>query len=488
MSKIRWIIVLFVAATLLPLDAEGADAGSLLCDWRANDTGPKVRQCVTLLGVRTHQAVLQVLATANGGNRATGSPGHDASVDYVVARLRAAGYQPTVQEFDYVSFEIVGPSALEQEAPVGAAFEEGTDFAPMDHSDRGDVTAPVFAVDLELGAGNGADSACQPDDFAGFPAGAIALVQAGGCAAEAKAEAAARAGASGVVLFAQGDTPERQGLPGESLTSDNHAGIPVMRASYALGARLAQLRDAVLRLFANTQREETTSFNVLAETPTGDPHNVVMVGAHLDSVPAGPGINDNGSGSAAVLETALALARTPVNNKVRFAWWSGEEQGLVGSALYLLDLPPDQVDDIALYLNFDMVGSPNPVRFVYDGDGSEYGTVAPAGSGAIEAYFRGFYANRNLASEPTRIEFSSDYGIFFVRGIPFGGVFSGSFGIKTAEQAAVYGGTAGEPYDPCYHAACDTFGNVDLAALDLNADAIATATLHYAMTTAEVTG
>jgi Zn-dependent M28 family amino/carboxypeptidase len=488
MSKVRWIIVLFVAATVLPLDAESADAGSLLCDWRANDTGPKLRECVTLLGVRIHQAALQLIADANGGNRYTGSPGHDASVEYVVHRLRDAGYEPTVQEFDYMAFFTLGDSVLEGETPGVPGFEEGTDFAPMDQTDGGDVTAPVTPVDLELGADNSSDSACQADDFAGFPAGDIALVQAGGCPAEAKAVAAAQAGAAGVVLFGQGDTPDNQGLPAESLTPENHAGIPVMGATYGLGARLAEARDAILRLFANTQRQETTTFNVFAETATGDPHNVVMVGAHLDSVAAGPGINDDGSGVAAVLETAEQMAHVRPTNKVRFAWWSGEELGTVGSAYYVTNLMPDELDDIALYLNFDMVGSPNPVRFVYDGDGSAFGTVAPPGSAAIEEFFTGFSADRSLASEPTRIEFTSDYAIFFVRDIPFGGVFSGSSGIKTPEQARTYGGRAGEPYDPCYHAGCDDFDNVNLATLDLNADAIASATLHYAMTTAEVTG
>ncbi|HKE73467.1 MAG TPA: M28 family peptidase [Acidimicrobiales bacterium] len=488
MSKIRWVIVLFVAATVLPLDVDSADALSLLCDWRSNDTGPELRECVTLFGVRSHQAALQTIADANGGNRSTGSPGHDASVEYVVHELREKGYRPTVQEFDYLEFVVLGDSDLDEEAPGTPTFEEGTDFAPMDQTDGGDVTAPLTAVDVALGAGNASDSACQPADFAGFPAGDIAVVQAGGCPAEAKAEAAAQAGASGVVLFNQGDTAARQGLPAETLTIGNHAGIPVMGASYAVGAHLAAVRGAVLRLFANTQREETTSFNVLAETATGDPHNVVMVGAHLDSVAEGPGINDDGSGSAAVLETAEQMANVRVRNKVRFAWWSGEELGLVGSSLYLSNLPPDQVDDIALYLNFDMVGSPNGGRFVYDGDGSTFGTTGPAGSGAIESYFRDFYSDRFLASEPTPIEFTSDYAIFFVRDVPFGGVFSGSAGIKSDQQARLYGGRAGQPYDPCYHSACDTFGNVDLGLLDLNADAIATATLHYSMTTAEVTG
>jgi Zn-dependent M28 family amino/carboxypeptidase len=319
MSRIRWIIVLFIAAATIPVDGGAAEAGSLFCDWRSNDSAQKLRECVTLFGLRSHQAVLALIADANGGNRATGLPGHDASVEYVVDQLRDAGYTPTVQEFDYINFLELGPSVLDPAAPDLPAFDDGTDFALVDQSDGGDVSAPVTPVDLELGAGNTSSSACQPADFAGFPAGDIALVQQGGCSPEAKAEAAAQAGASGVVLFNQGDTAAREGLPAATLTPANHAGIPVVGATYRVGVALATALPSSLRLFANAQREETTTFNVIAETGGGDPDNVVMLGGHLDSVPGGPGINDNGSGSAAVLEIAEQMARTPVRNKVRFA-------------------------------------------------------------------------------------------------------------------------------------------------------------------------
>jgi Zn-dependent M28 family amino/carboxypeptidase len=261
-----------------------------------------------------------------------------------------------------------------------------------------------------------------------------------------------------------------------------------MATSYRVGAELAQRSGLTLRIFANSERSPTTTWNVLAESDTGRDDNVVIVGAHLDSVPVGPGINDNGSGAGTLLEVAEDMKHVRPTNRVRFAWWGAEELGTVGSAYYVSTLPQDQRDAIALYLNFDMIGSPNPVRFVYDGDGSEFGTIAPEGSAAIEDFFTDFYADRGLASEPTPIEFSSDYAIFFGVGIPFGGVFTGSSGIKTPEQAAVYGGRAGEPYDPCYHAACDDEDNVNLGVLDLNADAVATATLHYAMSTESVNG
>ena len=128
------------------------------------------------------------------------------------------------------------------------------------------------------------------------------------------------------------------------------------------------------------------------------------------------------------------------------------------------------------------------MRFIYDGDGSTFGLEGPTGSAAIEAQFEDFYADRGLAFEATQIDFRSDYAAFFNNDIPFGGLFTGAEGIKTAAQQAVYGGTAGQQYDPCYHAACDTFSNNSNEVLDLNADAIAFGTFAYAMDTSSVTG
>jgi Zn-dependent M28 family amino/carboxypeptidase len=492
MSKlIRGVVALMVAGVVIPLHGGLADAGPAACESRNNNTTAKLLECVTVEGVREHQQALQDIADANGGNRFAGLPGHDRSVDYVVDRLEAAGYDPVVQSFVYFAFTVVGPSALRQTAPGSVTYVEGVDFGVIDQSDRGDVTAAVTPVDLQLGLGNTSTSGCEATDFAGFPAGNIALLQRGTCTFELKAENAAAAGAVGIVIFNQGNLadPSRQGIPAVTLTANNTSGIPVLGTPYSLGVTLSQTAGLRMRVFANTVRETKTTYNVLAETDSGDDHNVVMVGGHLDSVGAGPGINDNGSGSAAILEVAEQMKKVKPRNTVRFAWWSAEESGLVGSTFYVNSLTAAEKADIALYLNFDMVGSPNYVRFVYDGSG-DVGPAGPAGSTAIEDLFNGFYASRGLAFEPTAFDGRSDYGPFIAPavGIPAGGLFTGAEGLKTPAQAATYGGTAGQAYDPCYHAACDTFGNNNNAVLDLNADAIAFATLTYAMDARSVTG
>jgi Zn-dependent M28 family amino/carboxypeptidase len=455
---------------------------------RTNNTVDKLLECVTADGVMAHQQALQTIADANGDTRASGTPGYDASADYVAATLRDAGYSVTVQPFDFNAFLITGPATLRQVAPGQVDYVEDVDYGVLAQTDPGSVTAPVTAVDLQLGVGNTSTSGCEAADFAGFPAGHIALIQRGTCTFELKGENAAAAGAVGVIFFNQGNTTDssRTGIPGVTMGNGYTGGIPNVGATYALGVELASTPGLQMNLVVDVVRGVRTTYNVIAESQTGNPGNVVMAGAHLDSVGEGPGINDNGSGSAVLLETAVQMAKVNPRNQVRFAWWGAEESGLVGSNYYVNDLlanAPDELDDIALYLNFDMVASPNYGLFVYDGDGSGFGLVGPDGSDDIEALFEQFYADRDIPSRPTAFSGRSDYQAFINNGIPAGGLFTGAEGIKTAEEAALWGGTAGVAYDPCYHQACDSIANVNVEALDINADAIAFAVLSYAMNT-----
>jgi Zn-dependent M28 family amino/carboxypeptidase len=237
-----------------------------------------------------------------------------------------------------------------------------------------------------------------------------------------------------------------------------------------------------VHLAADTFAEIRTTRNVIAETATGDPNRVIVVGAHLDSVTAGPGINDNGSGSATILEVAEVFAAQgrEARNKLRFMWYGAEEFNLLGSAFYVNNLSQAERDKIELMLNFDMIGSPNFVRFVYDGNNSAGGgAVGPAGSGAIEQLFLDYFTSQGLATDPTPFNGRSDYGPFIGAGIPAGGLFTGAEGLKTAAQATTYGGTVGQQYDPCYHQACDTFANNNDTALDQMSDAVAHAVLLF---------
>jgi Zn-dependent M28 family amino/carboxypeptidase len=449
-----------------------------------------LREAVTVEGVRAHQQALQYIADDNGGTRESSTQGYFDSIEYVAEMMEAAEYDVVIQEFDYPFFEEQEPAELEQISPVPTVYPyfDATGFATMEYSGSGDVTATVEAVDLILppaDAANTSTSGCEPEDFDGFSSGNIAVIQRGSCDFVVKAMNAEAAGAMGAIIFNEGQPGRTDAFLGT--LGEPGVTIPVVGAAFDVGVELAA-DGVVVRMFVNATSENRLTANLIAETPGGRDDRVVVVGAHLDSIPGGPGINDNGSGAAAILEVALQMAELGIEprNKVRFAWWGAEESGLLGAEFYIGNLSKREIKNIALNLNFDMVGSPNFVRFVYDGDGSATPAAGPNGSGNIEDVFLRYFAEEGLATEPTAFDGRSDYGPFIDAGIPAGGLFTGAEGIKTAEQAAIYGGTAGDQYDPCYHLACDTFDNVSLEAIDQNSDAIAHAVMTFAMTTSAV--
>jgi Zn-dependent M28 family amino/carboxypeptidase len=269
--------------------------------------------------------------------------------------------------------------------------------------------------------------------------------------------------------------------------------IPALDTTFAVGEELYELASAgstTVHIVTQTFTDTRTTKNVIADYPGGRMDRTVVVGAHLDSVPEGPGINDNGSGSAGILEIALQMKKLNIKptNHVRFAFWGAEEEGLHGSTFYVNQLSARQQKDIAVNLNFDMIGSPNFVRFVYDGDGSAFGTSGPSGSATVEGVFNDYFASQGLQTEPTEFDGRSDYEAFINAGIPAGGLFSGAEDIKTTREATIYGGTAGTAYDACYHQACDDINNLSATALDQLADGAAHATLAFAQTTSAVSG
>ncbi|WP_353510398.1 M28 family metallopeptidase [Intrasporangium sp.] len=472
----------FVAALLAAgggtAAAVSASAASPACDTRTNNTVKNLLECVTLDGVREHQAALQQIADDNNGTRASGTPGYDASADYVAERLQAAGWNVTRQEFNYQAFINLAPAVVERVSPNPGPIDATT----MEYSGSGDVTAAVTAL---TPFSTDATPGCEASDFAGFTAGRIALIQRGGCAFAIKATNAYHAGAAGVMIY--------NNIPGAlsgTLGNDFALEIPVVQTTQAVGQALAATPGLVMHIKTSTFRGTATTSNVLAELPGKNADNVVMAGAHLDSVDAGPGINDNGSGSSALIEVAENLGKVKPQNTVRFAWWGAEEASLVGSDYYVDHLSQAERDKIALYLNFDMIGSPNHVFFIYDGDDSDRTGAGPGpeGSAQIEKTFEAFFESRGIPYKGTDFSGRSDYGPFIAAGIPSGGLFTGAEGIKTAEEAATWGGTAGIAYDPCYHQACDTYANNNAFALEQNSDAVAYAVLNYAMNTSLING
>jgi Zn-dependent M28 family amino/carboxypeptidase len=309
----------------------------------------------------------------------------------------------------------------------------------------------------------------------------VVLLDRGTCPFAQKEDVAAQRGAVAMIIA---DNVDEQQMGG-TLGPNTDVKIPVLSVTRSVGVQLrGQAGPTTIKLNASAQSFRAR--NVIAQTKTGSATNVVMAGAHLDSVPEGPGINDNGSGVAAVLETAVQLGSSPsVQNALRFGFWGAEELGLIGSRNYVESLDLAGLKNIALYLNFDMLASPNPGYFTYDGDQSlpldaRGQPVVPEGSGAIERVLVAYLKSVGKTARDTSFDGRSDYDGFTLAGIPAGGLFSGAEGKMSAVEAKLWGGTADQPFDPNYHSKTDTLDHIDRTALGINGGGVAYAAGLYA--------
>ncbi|HEY8180466.1 MAG TPA: M20/M25/M40 family metallo-hydrolase, partial [Candidatus Limnocylindria bacterium] len=343
----------------------------------------------------------------------------------------------------------------------------GDDFHAMIYSGGGDLTAPIEEV-------TGGEGGCEPSDFDGFERGAIALVPpGGGCFRRQVVVNAQSAGA--VAVISPNPAWEEGQARRPTLIFPDGIQIPALAAIGSMGDALQDAATAGedVHIRVTTEIEPTFVHNVVAETP-GDPTRVAMLGGHLDSVHDGPGINDDGSGVAALLEMARAVAGGVDGGRIRFAFWAGEEYGLYGSRAYVTSLSPEEVSALAGYLNLDMLGSLNAVPFVYDD-----GQAAP-GSEQITEFLVQALEAAGTGAERMDLGGSSDHFSFEQAGIPTGGIFSGATELKTDAEASEFGGQADQPLDACYHLACDTPENVDSQQVATFAEAAAAAAVALA--------
>ncbi|CAN6628508.1 hypothetical protein TRVA0_011S03070 [Trichomonascus vanleenenianus] len=389
--------------------------------------------------------------------RVIGSPGHLNTLKYIIDTLEQLGvYDVWTQKFEAAVGSIKESKVTVNSEPLAAE--------PMSMSPPADVTGKLFVA---------RNDGCDFDDYDGAQ-GKIAIAIRGTCAFGDKSALAGKANASALFIYNNvGGNSSFSGTLGTP--KDTH--VATFGLSENDGRELINKAGEVeisIHLDSSVGNYET--HNVLAQTKSGDPKNVVMLGAHSDSVTAGPGINDDGSGTNSLLEVATHLAKYNVSNAVRFAWWSAEEEGLLGSDHYVSTLSQEENLKIRLFMDYDMMASPNYAYQIYDANNIDN----PDGSGELKQLYVDFY--KSVGVNYTFIPFDgrSDYDGFIKNGIPGGGVATGAEELKTAEEAEKFGGTAGIQLDPCYHELCDNRDNLAYDAWVINTKLIAHATATYA--------
>jgi hypothetical protein len=411
---VRPIAPRLLLALVALLFAAGCDSGSNDSD----TTPPPPPRPIAQRDLVRHLAALQRIATDHGGQRAAGTPGFTASVDYVTRVLRAAGWRVEVQPVPMAGWRERSPATM---SVAGTVLDPIRDFRVPSYSAAGHVDAPLRAV------GDG----CEAADFAALQPGEVAFTGFGTCFLWRKTVNARRAGAS--ALIAQTSSSKR-GVASATLA------VPRLGLLVALMSAVTPARDGDrVQLTVNAKTRPARTENVIAEIGprTG---RVAMAGAHLDSVPNGPGIDDNGSGVATLLEVAQTFGPRPPG-RVRLAFWGAEEEGLIGSRRYVRELSDDERREIAAYLNFDMVGSPNAVPAVYSDGDRRLGRL-----------LRRLHPGRERG---VLVGNRSDSSAFEGKRIPINGLYTG----------ATEPGPGGRPRDPCYHLPCDTLANVNRAVL-----------------------
>jgi aminopeptidase Y len=304
---------------------------------------------------------------------------------------------------------------------------------------------------------------CEESDFPDSVNGSIAFIKRGVCPFGTKSENAGRKGALAAIVY----NYESDGVQGTLGTPS-----PFHVATFGLSGDEAapilkkfEKKEPVDGIaYIDSEVTQIITTNIIAQTAAGDPDNCVMLGAHSDSVAEGPGINDDGSGTISLLEVATQLTKFNVTNCVRFAWWAGEEEGLLGSDYYVATLPKKENEKIRLFMDYDMMASPNFAYQIYNATNA----ANPEGSEELRDLYISWYEDQGLNYTFIPFDGRSDYDGFIRNGIPGGGIATGAEGIKTKEEAEMFGGKAGDWYDNCYHQLCDDLGNLNMTAFVVN--------------------
>ncbi|KAM0721302.1 hypothetical protein Q7P37_003590 [Cladosporium fusiforme] len=400
----------------------------------------------------------------NRPTRVIGSAGHAATLEYIYATIQKLGDYYNISE---QSFPAYSGTVFESRLVLGdevVANASAMSLTPPT-KDNEPVHGDVILVE---------NSGCSDSDYPENVRGNIAFVKRGTCSFGDKSTHAGRAGATAAIIFnnENGTLHGTMGNPNPDQIAT--FGISAEEAEATL-KKLKAGKDVDAIAYIDAEVKTIHTLNVVAQTTQGDPENCVMLGAHSDSVPEGPGINDDGSGTLSLLEVATHLTSFEVNNCVRFAWWAAEEEGLVGSDFYAASLSPEENQKVRLFMDYDMMGSPNFAYQIYNATNED----SPAGSEELRDLYVEWYKAQNLSYSFIPFDGRSDYDGFIRAGIPAGGIATGAEGIKTKKEAEEFGGEAGKWYDPCYHQLCDDVGNVNVTAWEVNTRLIAHSVATY---------
>ncbi len=522
-SRIRWYLVplaaLLAVAALVATPAATSNASApASCDTRANDTIAKLLPCITQADLWQHMKAFQRIADQNPGpdghpSRNSGEPGYKASVDYVARKMRSAGYDVTIQRYKFFYFAFTGVPVLREDSPSAHTYTVVDDWDPGQAS--GSTTAtlqPAGGIVLPPTATSSSTSGCTPDDFNSFTAGNVALIQRGGCNYGVKVQNAQAAGATGVVIFNEGNPGRTDVIAGSLLDAAGNRivpTIPVAFTSFATGDNLYQQATGsgpapVMTL--NTPavvNPNATDYNVIADSKGGSPNHVVVVDAHLDAI-YGAGMLDNASGSAAILDIAEKMKNAHTLNKMRYIWFGGEELGLLGSQYYVNNLSPVELRHTRYDLDADVFGTPNYLIGILDPAGPDL-----FGRTVTTIFPKRVYQPSKLARDRAvqyfksiglRWEFLSPTGTdaynFNLAGVPASGLLTGQDCCKSQHEVNLFGGYLGN-YEGNLHSFdggcvdnpfrwCDNLNNVDPRNMTIMTKAFATMVVKMAYNTSVV--
>lgn len=456
---------IMAALSAAPVRAAGKDALAASadrgrghgCEHAAVRSADALVRCIRRNGLWSHMLAFQQIAEQNPGpdghpSRNIGEPGYLASANYVAAQMAAAGYRVQLQQYTVPYFNYTRMAHFERVSPSAATFALRADWNPPTYSGSGNVTAPVEPVggiQIPLPDAATSTSGCSADDFSGFTAGHIALIQRGTCGYYSKVRNAINAGAVGVIIFNDGGSGHTGSLYG-SLSPDTPVSVPVAMASFAIGRDFVDQyqhdQAPVAHLDVQTIHDpHRADYNVIADSPYGDPNRVLVLEGHLDAI-YGAGMLDSASGSATLLEVGRKLAHTPTPNHVRLVWFGGEELGLYGSQNYVYGLSEDEVGKIVFDMDADVTATPNYVTAIADPANSYYSDQFPAqvltASQRGNDYFREYFQRHRLPYVDWSND-GTDSWMFSWRGVPNTGILTGQDCCKTQDLVDLFGGTLG---------------------------------------------